>query len=59
MLEENKRYELLACPKCGNAKSHNSHTYGSYKIYFNGNILKLKCKACCHIQRFRIINGGV
>ena len=52
-------YEIMSCPNCGGFKSKSSHTYGSYKVYFNGDVLKLKCKACGHIQRFRIIRGGI
>lgn len=61
-MEEEKEkniYALLPCPKCGGSKSKVSHTYGSYKVYHNNTRLKLRCKACRYIQRFRYIDGGV
>ena len=52
-------YKILSCPSCGKGKTNKTHSFGSYRIYFNGNILKLKCRTCGYILRFRIIRGGI
>ena len=53
------RYELLACPQCGYGKDYTVRSYGMYKVFFNGSVVKLKCRTCHHIQRFKIIGGGI
>jgi len=59
-MEKRENYfEILGCSECGGNKSHATHSYGSYRVYFNGDVLKLKCKTCTHVQKFRIIRGGV
>ena len=51
-------FSLLPCPKCGAYKNPSAHTYGSYKVYYNDTVIKLRCKACGEVQKFRTIRGG-
>lgn len=52
-------YRKLGCPKCSLNKDSSVRSYGSFIVYENDTTLKLKCKSCTHIMRFRYIRGGV
>lgn len=52
-------YTILGCSKCGGNKTGSTHSFGVYRAYFNGDVLKLKCKTCGWVKRFRIIRGGI
>ena len=56
---EDERYKIMGCVVCGGNKKSTTHSFGTYRVYFNGDILKLKCKTCNHVVKFRIIRGGV
>jgi len=51
-------YGIMGCIECGGNKKTTTHSYGAYRVYFNGDHLKLKCKTCGHTTKFMIIRGG-
>ena len=52
-------FSMLQCPGCYKYKPKTSHTYASYKVYANDSVIKLVCKSCKTVQRFRYIQGGI
>ena len=52
-------FELIGCAKCGHNKGRMTHSYGTYKVYKHDNIIRIRCKTCGYIVRFKIIDGGV
>jgi len=52
-------YSIYGCIRCGKGKSGSTHTYGTYRVYHHGTVLKLVCKTCQYTEKFRYIDGGV
>ena len=51
-------YTILGCPRCGDGKNNMVHSYGQYRVYKKGTNIKLVCKTCKYVIRYRYIEGG-
>jgi len=54
----NKRYEIFRCPNCSLNKSANTRTCGLYRVYKNVFTIKIKCRMCGHVMRYKLVAGG-
>jgi len=50
---------IKGCDRCSFGKGRDTHTFGTYRVYEGDNILKLVCKTCGNVYRYRYIEGGI
>lgn len=50
---------IKGCDGCGYGKSNLTHTYGTYRVYEGDTLLKLVCKTCSKMYKYRYIEGGI
>lgn len=50
---------IKGCDGCGHGKSNLTHTFGTYRVFEGGDILKLVCKTCKRVYKYRYIQGGI
>lgn len=51
-------YILLGCPRCGKGKTGMVHSFATYRVYEDDTNIKMVCKTCKYVFRFRYIRGG-